>query len=159
MSHGSFNYGNYGNYGSSGNFGNLRPCVRSRPNFDRGSNRYHTPDLLDFRIGYGNAAIGPICLPVQGSEKCEAGRQPMNHDVAARTHSQLSRSLSILRLGIRDVQRKMKLAVRAFGVDQVIAFRSFMVSLFLFCADRDSSKGDAVRLEYLSAPHQGHGPL
>jgi transposase len=56
------------------NKNSMQPCCpcgekfrSSGSNFYRGSNRHQAPDFLDFRIGHGNAAIGPIRLPVQSA--------------------------------------------------------------------------------------------
>src|SRR6185437_10098189 len=99
--------------------------------FDRGAHRHEIPDLVDLRIGDGDAAEGPVDGAVRRADKAAAVGQAVNHDVAARADAQLGCTLAVGGVGIRDVQSLVVGRVRVAAVDDVAAFGSAAVALTL----------------------------
>src|ERR1700730_12529189 len=81
----------------------------------------------------------------------------MNFYIAARACSQSLGVLSIGGIGIGNVQRPIKLAVRIFPIHKVIAFRRPMVPLPFFSSPGLCSESHLIRLQYFVSPHQLHG--
>src|SRR4051812_12744936 len=50
----------------------LRPAPYSRLDLDRRPRRHRAPHLVDFAIGQGDAAGGPVAEPLRAAEKSES---------------------------------------------------------------------------------------
>ena len=70
------------------------------PDFNSNSDVGERPDFLDFLVGDGNAAVGPVAAFSHFAEPSKAIRKPVNHDVAAGTGTAPARLISILRARI-----------------------------------------------------------
>ena len=57
--------------------------VRSGTNFDGGSERDAVPDFVDFVVGDGDAAEGPVVEAMGRADGAHAVGQAVNHDVSA----------------------------------------------------------------------------
>lgn len=82
-----------------------RPPAGCLPaDLDRGSVGHQLPDLLDFRVGHGDAAFGPVGKQMLPPYPGIFRGQSMDHDVAAGVDSETLSALFVGRLRIRDVQ-------------------------------------------------------
>src|ERR1700682_2218385 len=91
----------------------------TRPNLDRLSSRNGPINFFDLEIRDGNAAGSPIAAPVKSPDPAAAVRQSVNNNVASRRETLSSGAIDVARLGIRDVQRQMVIAVRFVEIDRV----------------------------------------
>jgi hypothetical protein len=112
-------------------------------------------DFVDFIVGKSDTAIRPVDLTMLATEPREPERQTVNFDVASRREAQFSGALSILLAGIGEMKGAVELAVDQFGVNEVFAFRGFVIALTIFGADRLTTEGDFIRFDRLRTIHQG----
>src|SRR5436190_11311103 len=85
-----------------------------------------------------------------GSNKAVAVWQAMDENVSSRCHAQLPCAFSVDSVGIGNVQRAMKLAVRVSAVDHIDTLRSPMISLSRLRTHRLASEGDLISLKRLA---------
>src|SRR4029077_8322173 len=116
----------------------LGPYLHARPN------RRQLPYFFNLGVSNCDATIRPISLPVQRAQVGEVVFESVDHDGAAGPRTQLARPLTVSRAGIRNVQRKMKPAVRVPGVDGVAAFGRLVVAFYPFGSDRHSPQRDLI---------------
>src|ERR1700724_2128799 len=88
---------------------------------------YRPPYLIHFLISYGDTAVRPISEPVSGSDGAIAVRQSVDIHVAPGRETALLRPFEVPWTGIGDVDRLVELAVRIARVENVGAFRRFVI--------------------------------
>src|SRR5581483_2177517 len=117
--------------GSSANLGAFL-----RPDFNRSSVPYCLPDLIHFGVGYGNATVGPVVETVSAADPAISVGKTMDHDLAARRNCGLTRTLDVLRAGVRDVNGFVKPASRVAAVQHIDAFGCLVITFTPFWTDR-----------------------
>ena len=86
---------------------------------------------------------------MSGAQPSEAVREAVNHDVATGSDSALGRFLFVLITRIGNVNRLVETAPRVSLVEYVVAFRSLVISLPLFVANRRTSESHLVSMQNL----------
>lgn len=124
------------------------------PDLYGGADWDERPDLVDFFIGYSNAAERPVIEAMTRADQALAVRQAMDHDGAAGRDVQARCSLAIFGVWIGDVQRLVIGAVLDLGVDDLVAFRGAGVALALFGSQTALAKGDLVGSDHLATGEQ-----
>src|SRR5262249_28247485 len=77
--------------------------------------------------------------------------------VASGRDTKSVRALPVNRVGIRDTQREMKLAVSVLGTDRVVAFRRLVVALLSLGSNGHSPQCHLVGSQNMIVMHEGHG--
>jgi hypothetical protein len=114
------------------------------------------PDFIDFRIGDGDAAGGPVHLAMRGAEEGVLRGEAVNLDVAAGVDAELTGAFAIGCVGVGEVQGAMEEAVGIFCVDRINAFWRLFVARLGFGAVR-IAEGDFVGFEDLAVAEELHG--
>lgn len=127
-----------------------------RQDLERRAIADQVPDFFDLLISDCDAAVGPIASAMGSANESVSIRQAMNEDIFTWRDAQFVRPFAIGRIGIRNMQRAMKLAVRFPAIDNVDAFGRFVVTLSCLRSDRIPAERDFVSLDYLAGAHQVH---
>ena len=131
------------------------PAARSGEDGDRDPRRHHRPDLLDLRVGDGDAAGRPVLLAPVG----RAPRPAVDHDVAAGAHAHRPRPRHVDRVRIADPEAQVEVAPGVAAVDVVAPLRRPPVTRLELVPGRLEAEVDPVALERLLARHQRHHPV
>ncbi len=87
------------------------------------------PDLVDLFVRDRDAAVGPIHLPVRCANPAVLGAKPVNLDVPAGTYADSVSVFSVARVGIRNMQRAMKLAGGLLLINHIEPFRRLVTPM------------------------------
>jgi hypothetical protein len=109
--------------------------------------RHYPPELFDFFVGKCDATCRPIRPTMKGAYPAASIWNSVDHDVKTGGDTALCGACVIVIRWIRNMQRKMKAALRVPAVDLVDSFRRFHVALLFLCADRAAAQRNAISLE------------
>ena len=98
----------------NGEDGRAKNC-ESGANFDRGAGRDEVPDFVDFRVGNGDAAEGPVIEAVRGTEPALPVGKTVDHDGSAGRDAEFCGTLVVFGIGIRNVEEPCGRHWRRYG--------------------------------------------
>ena len=90
--------------------------------FDGRSDGDEGPDLVNFLVGDGDAAQGPVIKAVSGTDEAPAIGQAVDHDRSAGRDAEARGALAVVGVGVGDVQRLVIFAAGVAAVDDVVPF-------------------------------------
>ena len=107
----------------------------------------HPPELFDFFVGERDATRRPIIPTMKGANPAVSIWNSVDHDVKTSGDTALGSACVVIIRWIRNMQRKMKAALRIPAVDLVDSFRRFHVALVFLRPDRAVAQRNAVSFE------------
>ncbi len=105
------------------------------------------PKLFDFFVGKSDATRRPILPTMKRANPAASILNSVDHDVKTSRDTALGSACVVIIRWIRNVQRKMKAALRIPSIDLVNSFRRFRVALLFLRPDRAAAQRNAVSLE------------
>src|SRR5215510_6401840 len=103
----------------------------SRSDLDGSADVDDRPDFLNFGVGHGDAAVGPVARKLPAAEPAQSIGQAVDHDVAAGRNAALACGFAIIGVRIGHAHREMEPAAVVLEVDDVAAFRRAAVAFLL----------------------------
>src|SRR6266516_3047681 len=116
-------------------------------NLNSGAVRRNPPEFFDFFVGKCDATRRPILPTMKRANPAASILNSVDHDVKTSRDTALRGACVIIIRWIRNVQRKMKAALRISSIDLVNSFRRFRVALLFLRPDRAAAQRNAVSLE------------
>lgn len=136
---------------------NTRYSAGSGADFDGGSDGDEVPDFVDFRVGDGDAAEGPVVEAVGCADGSFAVGEGVDHDVSAGGDAEYCGAGLVLRVGVGDVQGFVVVALGVAGVDDVVALGGEAVALALLGGEAALAEGDLVGTDDFAAGEELEG--
>ena len=118
--------------------------VGSGADIDWCSDGDEVPDFVDFRVGDGDAAEGPVVEAVGCADGAFAVGQAVDHDSSAGGDAEFQGAGAVLGVGVGDVQGFVVVALGVAGVDGVVALGGEAVAFTLLGGQAALAEGDLV---------------
>ena len=112
--------------------------------------------MVHFGVRQSDASSGPIDHAMKPAEPSEATLDAMNHDQAAGIDAFSGGAFAIGGKRIRDTNGPVETTVRILAVEDVTAFRSFVVAGARFRSAWAATERDAVATPFLSISKEQH---
>ena len=105
------------------------------------------PDLLDFSIGNGNAAVSPVLAAVDCPDPAKAISQSVNHDIAAGRDAACRRLRHVILVRIGHMQSEVKVTIGFSAINRIKSFRCTMIAFFALGANWLAAESDSILLQ------------
>ncbi len=132
------------------------PASSLWPDLDDRAVRNQLLDLFNLFIRDRNAAPCPIALQMSFADGTLAVWKPVYEDVASRLDTEPTSTLAIRRVGIRNMQRLVKLAPGIPSVDPVRSLRGAHVAFLDLRSHGMLTQGHSIRPEDFAVLEQEH---
>src|SRR5271169_3402853 len=120
----------------------------SRLDLNRRPVRHRLPDFIDLFVRDRDAPVRPILETVGLSHPAVALRQAMYEHISPWGDSLLARLSPVVSVGIRDVDRLVKLAMRVSRIENVKPFGGRVITLPRLRPEGISTQGNPIRPDY-----------